>query len=209
MRNYSNKSNVITFNLCTFLGVLGAHRFYAGKPWTALLQLFTLGGLLIWATIDWFYIVNGNFTDGEQKIIRWHLAQPGSAVGFWHRFCAHVIDCIILILLYQIYSFILLIVPFGYIALLMIALTIDFIYYTMFHCSAMQATIGKKCVGICVVDNENKRISIIRSLARTIGYFLSYTSLYIGFIMIGLRKDNRGLHDIVAQTKVIYANKTK
>ena len=61
-----------TFLLCFLLGVFGAHRFYAGKPGTALLQLFTLGGLGIWVLIDLIFIITGNFSDGDgQKITEW------------------------------------------------------------------------------------------------------------------------------------------
>ena len=60
------------FILCFFLGVFGAHRFYAGKPLTALLQLFTLGGVGIWALVDLILIVTGSFTDDRgRKITEW------------------------------------------------------------------------------------------------------------------------------------------
>ena len=36
--------------------LLGLHRFYLGKPKTALLQFITLGGLGIWWMIDFFTI---------------------------------------------------------------------------------------------------------------------------------------------------------
>jgi TM2 domain-containing membrane protein YozV len=58
--------------LCFFLGVFGVHRFYAGKVGTGLLQLFTLGGLGVWALIDFILIVAGTFTDSDgKKIIAW------------------------------------------------------------------------------------------------------------------------------------------
>jgi TM2 domain-containing membrane protein YozV len=58
--------------LCVFLGVFGAHRFYVGKTGTALLQLFTLGGLGIWMLYDLIMLVTGEFTDGEgNRITEW------------------------------------------------------------------------------------------------------------------------------------------
>ena len=46
----------ITYLLWFFLGVFSAHRFYLGKTGTALLQMFTLGGLGVWLLIDVFLI---------------------------------------------------------------------------------------------------------------------------------------------------------
>lgn len=58
--------------LCFFFGIFGAHRFYVGKRGTGLLQLFTLGGLGIWAMIDFIMIIVGAFTDGDDnKIVDW------------------------------------------------------------------------------------------------------------------------------------------
>ena len=58
--------------LCVCLGPFGAHRFYVGKTGTAVLQLLTLGGLGIWALIDFILIVVGSFKDGEgNRITEW------------------------------------------------------------------------------------------------------------------------------------------
>ena len=60
------------FLLCFFLGLLGVHRFYVGKIGTGILQLVTLGGLGIWALIDFIMIIVGGFTDKEgNKITQW------------------------------------------------------------------------------------------------------------------------------------------
>ena len=40
--------------LATFLGILGAHRFYLGRPFTGLLLLVSAGGGLVWWIMDMF-----------------------------------------------------------------------------------------------------------------------------------------------------------
>lgn len=65
----SEKSRLVAFLLCFFLGGLGVHRFYVGKIGTAVAMLFTLGGLGIWTFIDWIMILAGKFTDKEGRIL--------------------------------------------------------------------------------------------------------------------------------------------
>ncbi len=68
----TDKRILPAFLLCFFFGVFGAHRFYVGKIGTGLLQLFTLGGLGIWAIIDFILIIVGAFTDKKgTKITQW------------------------------------------------------------------------------------------------------------------------------------------
>ena len=55
--------------LALLFGVFGAHRFYAGKTGTAILQLLTLGGLGIWALIDVVLIATESFKDGAGRTI--------------------------------------------------------------------------------------------------------------------------------------------
>jgi TM2 domain-containing membrane protein YozV len=66
----SEKGFVPAILLCFFLGVLGVHRFYVGKIGTGILQLITLGGLGIWALIDFIMIVTGNFKDKQGMAIK-------------------------------------------------------------------------------------------------------------------------------------------
>lgn len=65
----SDKEKMIAALLCWFLGIFGVHRFYVGKVGTGLVQLFTLGGLGIWAFIDFIMIVMGKFEDKSGRVL--------------------------------------------------------------------------------------------------------------------------------------------
>jgi TM2 domain-containing membrane protein YozV len=69
MAETSEKKRLIAFLLCFFLGPLGVHRFYVGKIGSGVAQILTLGGLGIWALIDWIMILCGAFTDSEGKAV--------------------------------------------------------------------------------------------------------------------------------------------
>ena len=58
------------FWLCLILGVLGAHRFYARRYHTAILQFVTCGGLAVWTTYDLIKIVAGDFQDEDGMVYR-------------------------------------------------------------------------------------------------------------------------------------------
>ena len=59
----SDKKYVPAVLLCFFLGGLGVHRFYLGKIGTGILMFITLGGLGIWALIDFVRLVVGSMKD--------------------------------------------------------------------------------------------------------------------------------------------------
>jgi TM2 domain-containing membrane protein YozV len=65
----SPKSRLAAALLAWFVGVFGIHRFYVGKVGTGLLMLVTLGGLGIWALIDFIVILVGSFKDKEGRLI--------------------------------------------------------------------------------------------------------------------------------------------
>ncbi len=70
--NGSDKSRLAALLLCFFVGYFGIHRFYVGKIGTGLLQLVTLGGLGIWAFVDFILIAMGEFKDKQgRKVVQW------------------------------------------------------------------------------------------------------------------------------------------
>ena len=62
-----SKSQLTATLLAFFLGFIGVHRFYLGYTWQGIVQIITLGGLGIWATIDLIRIIVGTLKpkDGE------------------------------------------------------------------------------------------------------------------------------------------------
>lgn len=67
VKKTSEENGIIALLLCIFFGYLGAHRFYTGHIAIGIIQLFTLGGCVIWALIDFIMILTGSFTDSEGK----------------------------------------------------------------------------------------------------------------------------------------------
>ncbi len=66
----SDKSKLAAGMLQLFVGGLGAGRFYLGHNGIAIAQLFTCGGLGIWALIDGILILMGNVRDGHGRPLR-------------------------------------------------------------------------------------------------------------------------------------------
>jgi len=66
----SPKSRLAVTLLAFFLGGLGIHRFYLGKIVTGILMLITVGGLGIWALVDFIMAVAGAMKDKEGRPIK-------------------------------------------------------------------------------------------------------------------------------------------
>jgi uncharacterized RDD family membrane protein YckC len=140
--------------------------------------------------------------------------------GFWLRFVAYIIDAIILGFVLSIAVFLPLVGsslrtfsgsfpdmmrelrPEFQIARL-ISLLGGWVYYALLESSAWQATLGKKALGLEVVDLNGRRISFGRATGRYFAKILSAIILLIGFIMIGFTEKKQGLHDMVAGCLVV------
>lgn len=151
--------------------------------------------------------------------------------GFWRRLVAHFIDWVVLFLIgflgFFLLGFILgvlgeqetinsfnrifsddpevldenyeainLIVDFCFVL-------ITWVYYASLTSSSWQATLGKKVLGLKVVDENGDRISFGRATGRYFAKIPSALILYIGFLMVAWTKRKRGLHDMIAGTLVV------
>ena len=72
----SPRSRGVALGLAVVGGFLGLHRFYAGKPGTAVLQIVTFGGMGVWWLYDVVMCAAGEFRDQDDLPLRnWHVAQ--------------------------------------------------------------------------------------------------------------------------------------
>ena len=145
--------------------------------------------------------------------------------GFWRRFVALIIDDIVVTVVYLILFMIFAgditsyydyhnisiesaedlsdidLYPFFISNLLYLLLEVA--YYAGMHSSSKQATIGKMCLDMKVVDKDGNRISFLRGVGRYFAKFLSALILLIGYIMAAFDSKKQALHDKLANTYVV------
>jgi uncharacterized RDD family membrane protein YckC len=150
--------------------------------------------------------------------------------GFWLRFVAYIIDCI---MIYVIQSFVfipvlgLLGITFasnmshvenmsdaeaigmvgGIMAIIgatfLLTTIISTLYWGLMESSKYQATVGKLALGLKVTDMEGKNLDLQKALIRNVCKYISGMILFIGYIMAGFTDKKQGLHDIIAGTLVV------
>lgn len=72
------------------------------------------------------------------------------------------------------------------------------------------ATLGKKLFQLRVVSAEDRKMTFFEVLYReSIGRFLSGVIMNLGYLLILAQKEHRGIHDLLADTSVIYYHEKK
>lgn len=135
--------------------------------------------------------------------------------GFWLRFCAALIDGIVVNIINIIAGFAIgltigVILGNGETAHIIASLlgTIAGIVIAWLYCSIMessteQATLGKQALGIKVTNLDGKPISFFNATGRHFAKYLSILILFIGYIMAAFTSKKQALHDMVASTLVL------
>ena len=129
-----------------------------------------------------------------------------SPAGFWVRLVAYLIDSLIIgfasiviavVLLGDFPSFTLESSNFDNLFWLLTG-----VYNTVFI-AVCAKTGGKHQFRLLVLRTDGSRIGSGRALARSLFTGLSALILGLGFLMIAVREDKRGLHDLICDTKVV------
>ncbi len=86
---------------------------------------------------------------------------------------------------------------------MIICTVIWWLYYAVMESSALQATLGKKLLGIQVVDLYGNRTGFWRASVRNFAKVVSSLFFFLGFMIIDFTKYKQGMHDMIARTLVI------
>lgn len=137
--------------------------------------------------------------------------------GFWLRFGAFMIDMIILwfvsMIIYIPFFFVMFSTQSGpeenpalfwivYFVVMFLGFAVQVFYETWFI-GKYAATPGKMACRIKVVVATGDKVSYLRALGRFFAKWISYMTLYIGFIIAGFDREKRALHDMICETRVI------
>jgi uncharacterized RDD family membrane protein YckC len=79
-----------------------------------------------------------------------------------------------------------------------------FFYGPILESSAIRATIGKHMMGLQVADLSGRRISLRAATIRNVMKLVSGALLLIGFVFALFTKRKQSLHDLLADTIVVY-----
>lgn len=133
--------------------------------------------------------------------------QEPVVAGVLERFVALLIDIGLILFLYQIFLFFLLRsvrLNLSQLYCLAAGVFIPFAFYmTVFSCGG-RSTLGKKLVGINVVNKyTGEPLGFFRSLVRACGYLVSGILLMCGFLLAFIDDKHQALHDYLAGSLVI------
>jgi uncharacterized RDD family membrane protein YckC len=147
-------------------------------------------------------------TPGTEENLR------GLPAGFASRFIAFIFDCVV-----SIGIFMLVLSAASFAASVLTGSSIhwsrentwvviaffawEFFYYAYFW-TASGKTPGMVLLGVQVIGEDGTETGTRRGLIRTLAFPLSFILLGLGFISILFRRDRRALHDLIADTAVVY-----
>ena len=134
---------------------------------------------------------------------RWTPGGPtGPRAGFWRRFAAIFIDGLIIG------------VPVGILAAAVhndavsaLWIVVGLLYFTYFEGSESGQTVGKRALGIRVIDfASGGSIGYGRAALRWIGRLLSSIPCYLGYLWMLWDNENQTWHDKIANDVVVPTN---
>jgi uncharacterized RDD family membrane protein YckC len=134
-------------------------------------------------------------------------------VGFWARVGAYLLDNLVMYLIFLLAWGPEMLNP-GHVDTLEQMLTamkpasdrflwIHLVYFVILN-GQFGATLGKMAIRAKIVNLDGGRIGFGRALLRWFGSLLNGMTLGLGFVVVAFRADKRGLHDLLAGTKVVY-----
>ena len=143
--------------------------------------------------------------------------------GFWVRLAAYVIDSVIvfagLLIVRLLMSGVMALLDgtaldgnilFHYTLKDIVLYIFQVLYFILLtYCTG--TTLGKRLMNLRVVPADgSEKLTLLNVVYReTVGRFLCGISIGIGYLVAGIDRQKRGIHDMLCDTRVIYAKKVK
>ncbi len=121
--------------------------------------------------------------------------------GLWPRLMAHNIDLLILLPGYYLISFFI----SSNTLLVILCLALSLIYEIVMT-TLKGGTVGKRMAKIKVVDKQGHFLTPTHALLRSCVKLLSVCTFFVGFAVIELNPQKKGLHDMLSRTFVIISS---
>lgn len=142
--------------------------------------------------------------------------------GFWVRLAAYCIDCAIVWVGLLFVNLVIGILSaagsgvfrteilFQYTAKDILLYVLQVLYFVLLT-HGTGTTPGKRLLNLYVVNADgSQKLELLNVIYReTVGRFLCGLSIGVGYIMAGVDREKRGLHDMLCDTRVVYAKKMK
>jgi uncharacterized RDD family membrane protein YckC/Tfp pilus assembly major pilin PilA len=126
--------------------------------------------------------------------------------GFWRRFAAYAIDYVVVLLASAVLAAAA--QTAGLVGdgarLSLLALAGYFLYCALLESSSLQATLGKRALGIKVTNRRGERIGFGRAAARFVAKLLSVLTMLVGYLLAAVTPRRQALHDLLAGTLVTF-----
>jgi uncharacterized RDD family membrane protein YckC len=123
----------------------------------------------------------------------------GPRAGFWRRFVAMIVDGLVLTI-----PNVILYIALDQALANVLSLLVGIAYYTYFEGGPTGQTVGKKALGIRVIDfRAGGPIGYGRGILRYLGRILSTIPILLGYFWMLWDKENQTWHDKIATTVVV------
>lgn len=147
------------------------------------------------------------------------LYQSISYAGFWIRFCARLVDGVILGFVGVLLTLLQIMLVGGFAEYMSPEMTTTEIVvsvvftilgiavnglYEVYFVGRYAGTPGKLILGLRVVRGDGSPVSFNRAIGRFFAAWLSQMTLLIGYIIAAFDDQKRSLHDHICDTRVIY-----
>lgn len=141
----------------------------------------------------------------QQEVFLLKILQKISFENFGKRFCAYLLDMLLLYIVFAILGYILktlgLVSTYTFAG---ISYLLTILYFAVLESGEHQATLGKRILGLVVIRSDTgEKITFKRAVVRNIVRLINIPIYCLGYLPILFTAKHQGLHDFIVHTRVV------